>query len=99
MLKLDAGGNPALEYRCTKPNALCTELITIFRKWLRRTQIHPKGRWSLLAEVRRLQTHALTLLQGAVTAMRRSSPGLLLGGALSIALNCWSLSVFGLKKT
>lgn len=46
-----------------------------------------------------LQIQALTVSQGAVTAMRRSSPGLGLGGASSMAVNCSNLSLSRPKKT
>lgn len=46
-----------------------------------------------------LQAHVASVLQGALTAMRRSSPGLGQGGASSMAVNCLNLSASRLKKT
>ena len=45
------------------------------------------------------KVHVAPMFQGTFTAMRRSSPGLGLGGASSIAMNCLNLSASRLKKT
>jgi hypothetical protein len=54
------------------------------------------GEWLWGAQA---QAHAGSALQGAFTAMSRSNPGLGLGGASSISVNCLNLSVSRLKKT
>lgn len=47
----------------------------------------------------KLQTYGLTAAQLAAAVMSRSSPGFGLGGVTSIAVNCWNLSAFRLKKS
>jgi hypothetical protein len=48
---------------------------------------------------RQLQAHALLLSHGAFTAISRARPSLALGGASSMAVNCWNFSASRPKKT